>query len=163
MSLSVPPKPRIPASGRHKIAIVASQFNQEYTDGLVQSAIDELASVVPSARIDLIRVPGAFEIPLATKLILESDQPHAVLCLGVILEGETAHAELVANSVTDQLLSLSLQFNTPVIHEVLLVETHEQAQARCLEPTMNRGIDAARAAASMMEVRKELTKAVRAR
>lgn len=163
MSLSVPPKPRIPTTGRHKLAIVASQFNQEYTDGMVESAIDELAAVVPSARVDLIRVPGAFEIPLATKLVLENEEPSAVICLGLILEGETAHAELVATSVTDQLLNLSLQYDTPVVHEVLLVETHEQAHARCLGVEMNRGVDAARAAASMMEVCKELTRATRSR
>ena len=163
MSLSVPPKPRIPTSGRHKLAIVASQFNPEYTDGMVESTIDELAIVVPSARVDLIRVPGAFEIPLATKLVLENEEPTAVICLGLILEGETAHAELVATSVTDQLLKLSLQYNTPVVHEVLLVETHEQAHARCLGVEMNRGVDAARAAASMMDVCKELTRAARAR
>lgn len=163
MSLSVPPKPRIPTSGRHKLAIVASQFNQEYTDGMVESTIDELAIVVPSARVDLIRVPGAFEIPLATKLVLENEEPTAVICLGLILEGETAHAELVATSVTDQLLKLSLQYNTPVVHEVLLVETHEQAHARCLGVEMNRGVDAARATASMMDVCKELTRAARAR
>ena len=163
MSLSVPPKPRIPTGGRHKLTIVASQFNQEYTNGMVESAIDELASVVPSARVDLIRVPGAFEIPLATKLVLENEEPTAVICLGLILEGETAHAELVANSVTDQLLQLSVLYSTPVIHEVLLVETHEQAHARCLGVEINRGVDAARAAASMMEVCKELTKVARAR
>ena len=163
MSLSVPPKPRIPTGGRHKLAIVASQFNQDYTDGMVESTIDELATVVPSARVDLIRVPGAFEIPLATKLVLENEQPSAIICLGLILEGETAHAELVATSVTDQLLQLSLLYNTPVVHEVLLVETHEQAHDRCLGVEKNRGVDAARAAASMMEVCKELTKAARAR
>ncbi|MGJ8723072.1 MAG: 6,7-dimethyl-8-ribityllumazine synthase [Roseibacillus sp.] len=163
MSLSVPPKPRIPTSGRHKLAIIASQFNQEYTDGLVESAIDELSTLVPSARVDLIRVPGAFEIPLATKLVLENEAPSAVICLGLILEGETAHAELVATSVTDQLLQLSLHYNTPILHEVLLVETHEQAHARCLGVEMNRGVDAARAAASMMEVCKELTRVARAR
>lgn len=163
MSLSVPPKPRIPTSGRNKLAIVASQFNQEYTDGLVESAIDELSGLIPSARVDLIRVPGAFEIPLATKLVLENEEPSAVICLGLILEGETAHAELVANSVTDKLLELSLHYGVPVIHEVLLVETHEQAHARCLGVEMNRGIDAARAAVSMMEVCKELTRSARAR
>lgn len=163
MSLSVPPKPRIPTTGRHRLAIVASQFNQEYTDELVESAIDELSKVVPSARVDLIRVPGAFEIPLATKLVLEYEEPTAVICLGLILEGETAHAELVANSVTEQLLKLSLHYSTPVVHEVLLVETHEQAHARCMGVEMNRGIDAARAAASMMDVCKELTRVARTR
>lgn len=163
MSLSVPPKPRIPSNSRNKLAIVASQFNQEYTDGLVEAAIDELATVIPSARVDLIRVPGAFEIPLATKLVLENEAPSAVICLGLILEGETAHAELVATAVTDQLLQLSVNYSTPVIHEVLLVDTHEQANARCLGTEINRGVDAARAAANMLEVSKELTKVARAR
>ena len=163
MSSSVSPKPRVPGSGRHQLAIVASQFNQEYTDALVQSAIDELGALVPNARIDLIRVPGAFEIPLATKLILENESPTAVLCLGLIIEGETAHADVVATAVTDQLLKLSLQFSIPVVHEVLLVETHEQAAARCMGTEMNRGTDAARAAASMMEVCKELTRVARTR
>lgn len=163
MSHSVPPKPRLPTTGRHQLAIVASQFNQEYTDGLVQSAIDQLAVNMPGTRVDLIRVPGAFEIPLATKLVLENEQPTAVICLGLILEGDTAHAELVANSVTDQLLKLSLQFSVPVIHEVLLVETHEQAHARCLGVEKNRGVDAANAVASMLDVCKELTRTARAR
>ncbi len=163
MSLSVPPKPRVPTTGRQRLAIVAAQYNQEYTDGLVESTIDELAVVVPSARVDLIRVPGAYEIPLATKLVLENEEPSAVICLGLILEGETAHAELVATSVTEQLLNLSLEFRIPVINEVLLVETHEQANARCLGTEKNRGVDAARATASMMEVCKELTRASRAR
>ena len=163
MSLPVPPKPRIATTGRHRLAIVASQFNQEYTDGLVQSAIDELAAVLPSARVDLIRVPGAFEIPLATKLILENEEPTAVICLGLILEGETAHAELVATAVTDQLMDLGLRFSIPVIHEVLLVDTHEQAKERCLGVEKNRGVDAAQAAANMIEVCKELTRVARAR
>lgn len=163
MSLSVPPKPRIPTAGRNKVAIVASQFNPEYTDALVEATIDELSSLVPSSRVDLIRVPGAFEIPLATKLILENEDPAAVICLGLILEGETAHAELVATSVTEQLLALSLAYSVPVIHEVLLVDNHEQAQARCLGTEKNRGVDAARAAAGMIEVCKELTRTVRPR
>ncbi len=163
MSLTVPPKPRIPTTGRNKFVIVASQFNQNYTDGLVDSAIDELAAVVPTSRVDLIRVPGAFEIPLATKLVLQNEQPAAVICLGLILEGETAHAELIATSVTDQLLSLSLQYETPVVHEVLLVDNHQQAQDRCLGTEKNRGVDAARAAAGMIDVCKELTRVARAR
>lgn len=163
MSTSVPPKPRVPVTGRNQLAIVASQFNQEYTDALVQSSIDELSRLMPSARVDLIRVPGAFEIPLATKLILENENPSVVICLGVILEGETAHADLVATAVTDQLLDLSLKFNVPVIHEVLLVETHEQAVARCMGADLNRGIDAARAAAGMVNICKELTRTTRTR
>lgn len=163
MSSIVPPKPRLPTTGKSQITIVASQFNQHYTDALVDAAINELARLQPQARVDLIRVPGAFEIPLATKLILENESPSAVICLGLIIEGETAHADLVATAVTDQLLALSLQFNIPVIHEVLLVENEAQAEARCLGTQMNRGMDAAQAVVGMVEVCKELSRSARTR
>ncbi|MBK1834072.1 6,7-dimethyl-8-ribityllumazine synthase [Roseibacillus ishigakijimensis] len=159
MSFSVPPKPRIMSGGRNKIAIVASQFNEEYVEGLVESCLAELGELIPNARVDLIRVPGAFEIPLACKLVLENEECEAIVCLGVIIEGATAHADLVAESVTDSLLNLSVAYGKPVIHEVLLVKTHEQAKERCLEDNdLNRGRDAARAAAGMIEVCKELTR-----
>jgi 6,7-dimethyl-8-ribityllumazine synthase len=163
MSQTVAPQPRLPTGGKSQLAIVASQFNQEYTDGLVDAAISELSNLLPHSRVDLIRVPGAFEIPLATKLILANEKPSAVICLGVIIEGETAHADLVATSVTDQLLALSLEFSTPVVHEVLLVSNESQAEARCLGEELNRGTDAAQAAAGMIEVCKELSKNVRSR
>lgn len=155
--------PRVPVGARDQITIVASQYNQQFTDGLVQAAINELGNLASQSRVDLIRVPGAYEIPLATKLILENEKPQAIICLGLILEGETAHAELIASSVTDQLLSLSLNNNIPIIHEVLLVENQEQAIARCLGDKINRGTDAARAAAEMIGVCKELTKTSRNR
>jgi len=158
MSQAVAPMPRVPVGARDQITIVASQYNQQFTDGLVQAAINELGNLASQSRVDLIRVPGAYEIPLATKLILENEKPQAIICLGLILEGETAHAELIASSVTDQLLSLSLNNNIPIIHEVLLVENQEQAIARCLGDKINRGTDAARAAAEMIGVCKELTK-----
>ena len=158
MSLSVPPKPRIPSTGKNKITIVASQFNQEYTDALVEATINELAALIPNARVDLIRVPGAYEIPLATKLVLDHEDPSTIICLGLIIDGETAHADLVATAVTDQLLNLSLSYSIPIIHEVLLVNNQQQAHARCIGREKNRGVDAARAAAGMLEVCKELTR-----
>lgn len=156
MSMNVTPKPRTLASHRHRLAIVAGQYNSEFTDPLVEATVDQLSEVLPNARVDLIRVPGAFEIPLATKLLLANEKPSAVICLGVIFEGETAHADLIATSVTDQLMAMSLEFNTPVIHEVLLLETQEQAHARCIGGEINRGTDAANTAATMLEVVREL-------
>ncbi|MEM9081933.1 MAG: 6,7-dimethyl-8-ribityllumazine synthase [Verrucomicrobiota bacterium] len=152
----VPPKPRILSNARNRVAIVASQFNPQYSDALVESTIDELANIMPSTRVDLIRVPGAYEIPLAAKLLLKNDDPTAIICLGVILEGETAHADLIATAVTDQLLALSLQYEKPLIHEVLLLENEQQAQARTQGGEINRGIDAAHAVAAMIEVTREL-------
>ena len=141
---------------RVRLAIVASKYNERYTDALVESVIEELGEHLPQARVDLIRVPGAFEIPVTVKAIVELEQPTLVIALGVIIAGETAHADLVARSVTDGLQQIALAARLPVIHEVLLVENEQQAADRCLNQDMNRGIEAARAAAGMVEVFSEL-------
>jgi 6,7-dimethyl-8-ribityllumazine synthase len=159
MSTALPPKPRLLNTKRSRLAIVASQYNERFADGLVDSAIDELGEYLPQARVDLVRVPGAFEIPVAVKAILQLEEPSCVMALGVIIRGETAHAELVARSVTDGLQQLALQFNTPVIHEVLLLDDEDQAEERCLNEESNRGHEAARAAATMIEVFGELDRA----
>ena len=156
MSLALPPQPRIINNKYNKLSIVASKYNEVYTDGLVDNTIEELAEYLPQARIDLVRVPGAFEIPVAAKALLELEAPVCLIALGVIIRGETAHADLVASSVTNSLQQLALEYKTPVIHEVVLVETEAQAHVRCLGDEMNRGVEAARAAASMIEVFSEL-------
>lgn len=156
MSSALPPKPRVLNSKLNKLAIVASKYNEVYTDALVNNVIDELGDYLPQARVDLIRVPGAFEIPVSVKALLELEEPVCVIALGVIIRGETAHADLVARCVTDALQQLALEYKTPIIHEVLLVEDEAQAHARCLGDQLNRGIEAARAAAAMVEVFSEL-------
>jgi 6,7-dimethyl-8-ribityllumazine synthase len=156
MSLALPPKPRVLNTKGKKLAIVASKYNEVYSDALVDHVIEELVDYLPQARVDLIRVPGAFEIPVAVKALLQLEAPICVIALGVIIRGETAHADLVASSVTDALQQLALEYNTPIIHEVLLVEDEAQAHVRCLGEEMNRGIEAARAAAAMVEVFSEL-------
>lgn len=156
MSSELPRKPRVFNSKRTRLAIVASSFNERYTDALVDSVIDELGDYLPQARVDLVRVPGAFEIPVTVKAILELEEPTCVIALGVIIQGDTKHADLVGESVTNALQQIALEHSTPVIHEVLLVDNEEQARERCLDPDRNRGIDAARAAAAMVEVFHEL-------
>ena len=157
MSLALPPKPRVLNNSKNKrLAIVASKYNEVYTDALVDNVIDELGDYLPQSRVDLIRVPGAFEIPVAIKALLELDQPNCVIALRVIIRGKTAQADLVARSVTDALQRLALDYKTPVIHEVLLVEDEAQAHLRGLGSELNRGIEAGRAAASMVEVFSEL-------
>ena len=156
MSLALPPKPRLINTKRNKLAIVAAKYNEAYTDALVDNVIDELGEYLPQARVDLVRVPGAFEIPVAVKALLELEQPVWIIALGVLIRGETAHADLVAGSVTDALQNLALEYKTPVIHDVLLVADEAQAQARCLGEEMNRGVEAARAAVAMVEVFGEL-------
>lgn len=136
---------------------MASKYNEEFAEGLVDNTVEELSELMPSSRLDLIRVPGAFEIPVAVSAILDrKEKPACVIALGVIIKGATAHAELVARSVTDSLQKLAIENRTPVINEVLLVENDKQAYARCIGSNLNRGKEAARAATSMVDMFIEL-------
>lgn len=155
MSTALPPKPRIVGS-KTRVCIVASRYNEQFADALVENAIEELGELLPNARIDLVRVPGAFEIPATIELVFSRDLPNAVIALGVIIKGATAHAEMVARSVTDALQQLAIDHRKPVIHEVLLVDDEKQAYARCIGSKLNRGREAARAAAVMVEVFQEI-------
>lgn len=129
-------------------AIVASKFNETYVRAMVDHAHSELNTLEPDAPVVLVWTPGSFEIPLFVQATAELKRFHAILALGVILEGETEHARLVAESVTKALLDLSLKHRVPVIHEILLLKNEEQARERCLGTTHNRGLEAARAAVS---------------
>jgi 6,7-dimethyl-8-ribityllumazine synthase len=151
VSNALPPRPR--SSRRSlRVCIVASTYNEEFTNGLVNNAVEELAEVLPNARVDLVRVPGAFEIPVTIEALLRSEPPSCVIALGLIIRGSTDHADLVARSVTDSLQQLALTHVVPVIHEVLLVADDKQAYARCIGAPLNRGREAARAAASIVKV-----------
>jgi 6,7-dimethyl-8-ribityllumazine synthase len=129
-----------------RFGIVASEYNQEYVDGLVGFAKDELQVIAPKSETTILRVPGSFEIPIAVQAVVERHRVDAVLAFGVIFDGETMHAELIAGAVTTALMNLSLQHKIPILHEVLVVKNDQQATERCLLPKINRGIEAARAA-----------------
>ena len=156
MSSIIPPKPRVLSGGKMRIAIVAAKFNEEYTDALVENAVDEIDEIASNARIDLVRVPGAFEIPVVCKAIIEEEEPDCIIALGCIIRGGTGHADLVATSVTEALQGLALSKTTPIIHEVLLVEDEKQAYARCIGKKLNRGREAARSAVDIVEIMGEI-------
>jgi len=157
MSTALQPKPRV-IGHKVRICIVASKYNEQFTDALVENAISELGELIPAARIDLIRVPGAFEIPVAVAKSMQRNDLNCIIALGLIIRGDTHHADLVASSVTQALQNLAVQHCLPVIHEVLLVEDEKQAHARCIAASMNRGRKAARAAAGMIDVFSEIEK-----
>jgi 6,7-dimethyl-8-ribityllumazine synthase len=136
---------------RRAVAIVASQYNAEFVEGLSAHAQRELAALLPDAAVQVFQVPGAFEIPLLVQEIAERGAFAAILALGVIIQGETQHARLIAEAITHSLLDLSLRHRIPVIHEVLLVENEAQARVRCLGEEMNRGTEAARIAVRMIQ------------
>jgi 6,7-dimethyl-8-ribityllumazine synthase len=139
-----------------RLAIVASEYKSTYVDGLVRFASEELSLLLPESNFATMRVPGSFEIPLGTKIVIETLNVHAVLAFGLIFDGQTLHAELIAGAVTRALLDLSLTHRVPVLHEVLVVKTHDQAKERCLMPTINRGTEAARAAVRMLAALRSL-------
>jgi len=155
MSTALPPKPRM-IGPRVRVCIVAAKYNEQFADALVDNVVEEIGELMPATRIDLVRVPGAFEVPVAAAAVLQRQKPACVIALGVILKGATAHAELVARSVTDALQSLAVSSCVPVINEVLLLEDEKQAYARCIGANLNRGKEAARAAAAMVDVFMEL-------
>ncbi|MGC4016023.1 MAG: 6,7-dimethyl-8-ribityllumazine synthase [Luteolibacter sp.] len=155
----MPPRPRI-IGPKVRICIVASRSNEQYTDALVENTVEELGVLVPQARVDLIRVPGAFEIPVTIANVLDREPPACVIALGLIIRGGTDHADQIATSITQSLQQLALQSKRPVIHEVLLVNDEKQAYARCIGANLNRGREAARAAASMIDIFMELDRSM---
>src|SRR5215469_575249 len=141
-----------------RFVIIASEYNRNYVDGLVSHAIDELKVIAPQAVASVVRVPGSFEIPIAVRSVAKYQKLDAILAFGVIFDGETLHASLIATAVTEALLNISLTQEIPVLHEVLVVKNDEQAKARCLLPEINRGTEAARAAARILQTLRKLRK-----
>jgi 6,7-dimethyl-8-ribityllumazine synthase len=145
-------------------AIVASRYNAHYVDAMVQAAKAELQRAFSGVRI--FRVPGAYEIPLVAKRLARAAQTEpqstlsAIICLGVILRGETVHAAHIGAAVSRALMEIQLAHEIPVIHEVLLLENEAQADARCLDPKHNRGAEAAQTALAMARVLADLNDAV---
>ncbi|MBM3900566.1 MAG: 6,7-dimethyl-8-ribityllumazine synthase [Verrucomicrobia bacterium] len=138
-----------PGSGL-RIAIVASRYNAQFVDGMLESARETLrAAGAPEP--EVVRVPGAWEIPVAAAALTRRlpQPPDAVVCLGLILQGETSHADHIGEAVSQGLMRLALKTGVPMIHEVLTVAGVEQARVRCLDPKTNRGREAARTALEM--------------
>lgn len=144
------------AGGR--FAIVASKYNAKYVDGMLQAAEVELKRAGAES-VEIIRVPGAFEIPVVVTKLARTQLPSlsAIICLGVILRGATTHADHIGTAVSDALMQIQLQHEIPVIHEVLLLENEQQAKERCLAPKYNRGTEAAQTALAMAAVMQKLT------
>jgi 6,7-dimethyl-8-ribityllumazine synthase len=153
-------------AGKAQVAIVASRYNSRYVDAMVRAAMAELKRA-GARKIQLVRVPGAYEIPVvvsrlarvaadARESFQEENRLSAVICLGVILRGATVHAAHIGDAVSRALMDIQLRYEVPVVHEVLLLENEDQARERCLSKTHNRGAEAAQTALAMVKVMSEL-------
>jgi 6,7-dimethyl-8-ribityllumazine synthase len=151
MATSLPSRPR-QAGPRRSIGIVASQYHPAFITGLVEHVRAEIEAIAPGTDAQVWEVPGAFEIPLVVAQIARRPEIDAVIALGVIIEGQTAHAALVGRAVTEALMRVMLDTGVPVIHEVLLLQNEDQAHTRCVEDELNRGTEAARVAMQMAQV-----------
>jgi 6,7-dimethyl-8-ribityllumazine synthase len=157
MSTEFPVRPEV-LNEAVRFAIVASEYNRYYVDGLVRFASEELKAIAPQAQLSLVRVPGSYEIPIAVQTVAKYQKPDAILAFGLIFDGETLHASLIANAVTQALLTISLKESVPILHEVLVAKNEEQAKARCLSPDVNRGTEAARAAVRIVHALRQILK-----
>jgi 6,7-dimethyl-8-ribityllumazine synthase len=134
-----------------KIGVVASLFNTKYVDGMLASCLKTLKKT----SVEIVRVPGAFEIPLATQRLLKRKNIHAVIAFGVIWQGKTAHADLIGSTATMALMELMLKYDKPVIHQILMVHNEKQARERCFGNQLNRGREAGEAALSLLKLKTE--------
>jgi len=142
-----------------KFAIVASRFNDFITNHMVEGALDVLRRHNSSeSDVDVIRVPGSFEIPFAVKAAAISSIYDAIIAIGVIIRGETPHFDYLSSTVIGDLASLSLEYGVPIVSGVLTTETLEQAIERGGTKAGNRGGEAALSAIEMANLKKILPK-----
>ena len=140
-----------------KFAIVVSRFNDFITGKLLDGAVDALVRHgAKDEDIDVVKVPGAFEIPLAAKKVAQKGAYHAVICLGTVIRGATPHFDYVAAEVSKGVASASLDTGVPIAFGVLTTDTIEQAVERAGTKSGNKGFDAAVTAIEMAQVFKKL-------
>jgi 6,7-dimethyl-8-ribityllumazine synthase len=148
-----------PIGAGRRIAIVVARFHEAVTAKLLDGALAGLrAGGVDGGSVDVAWVPGAFEIPLVAKRFAESRSYDAVICLGAVVRGETAHFDLVAGEAARGAADVAREIGIPVIFEVLATETLAQAEARAGGDRGNRGWDAAEAALEMADLLDRLPK-----
>lgn len=133
-----------------RIGIVVSRFNEMITKKLLEGALEALRSLDVSEKlISIAWVPGAFEIPLTAKILAESDQYDAIICLGAIIRGATPHFDYVASATASGIAQIAQNHGVPAIFGVLTTDTIEQALERSGIKNGNKGSDAAFAAVEM--------------
>ena len=139
-----------------RFAIVTSRFNSFITDRLLEGALDALKRHGAEDKlIDVYKVPGSFEIPLAAKLLAKKKEVDGVICLGTVIRGATPHFEYIAAEVAKGIAQVSLESEKPVVFGVITSENIEQAVERAGTKSGNKGYDAAITAIEMVNLIKD--------
>lgn len=143
---------------QNQIAIIGSDYQKDITNALLKHCLTTLKkNGIRDNQITIIRVPGSLEIPLAAKKLAKKGIFDAIIALGAIHKGKTYHFELVANECARGCMEVSLEYEIPVIFEVLAVYDIQDAIVRATRKKENRGVEAALAALKMIEVVKKLS------
>ena len=138
-------------------AIIASRWNPRITDALVDSARQTfVANGVAEAQVDVVRVPGAWELPLLARDLAQAGKHAAIVALGCVVRGDTRHYEQVADGASNGLMQVALGCGVPVLNGVLAVETFEDALARAGGSHGNKGEECALVAIEMADLRRKL-------
>ncbi|HEU5078152.1 MAG TPA: 6,7-dimethyl-8-ribityllumazine synthase [Opitutaceae bacterium] len=156
MSLDAPGQLSIDASS-FSVGIIAARYNAELVDALLDQVVAQIKSAgVSDTQIEVERVPGSGELPVAAALLADTGNYDVIVTLGVLIRGDTIHYELIADAVTQALQSVALESRIPVINGVVVAENYQQAESRC-RGKINRGAEFARAAIEMAALKERLT------
>ena len=137
-----------------KIGIVAARFNTEIIDHMISGAETHLASLgIKKSNIDIFRVPGAFELPLAAKICAESNKYDGLIAFGSVIRGDTDHYIYICNESVRGLMKVMLKFNIPVAMGVLTTDTYQQAMQRADIKQENKGAEITRSLLEMIELK----------
>ena len=140
-----------------RIALVVSRYNNYIVDRLLEGCIKTLVSAgIKRANIRLIKVPGAFEIPVAVGRLAETGNVDAIITLGAIIRGETPHFDIIANECARGIGSIAIETGLPVIFGVLTVDNVDQAMDRSGDEESNKGSEAAQTAVEMISVLRQI-------
>lgn len=143
----------VPRGAGRRFAVVGSRFNAEITEQLVEGAVSCLVRHgVALEDVDVVRVPGAWELPAAVERLLASDRYDGIVAVGAVIRGETPHFEYIAGEAARGLAALQREFNVPIGFGVLTTDTDAQAAARAGGAHGNKGWDAALAALEMADL-----------
>jgi 6,7-dimethyl-8-ribityllumazine synthase len=143
----------LPSGTGRRIVVLASRFNEQIVKKLVDGALEALVEHgVSFDDIDVVWVPGAWELPLAARMLLASERYDGLVAVGAVIRGETAHFDYIAAETSRGLADVSMQSETPVGFGVLTCDTDEQAEARAGGKHGNKGWDAAVATLEMIDL-----------